>query len=185
MTSGIDFVLEPYPGLPFPEGVRVTGAARRGGSVLSLSWKLDGPSETLAVAPMVTLAERRDGLWEQTCFEFFLACPDRPGYREFNLSPAGHWNVYRFDGYRAGMTEETALGALPFTVSTHARGYELVADIDLTGLAIACEPWTVAISTVVLEPRGRISYWALSHPGSEPDFHHPDAFQLRLDPARN
>lgn len=183
--TATEFVLEPFPGSAFAEGVRVTGTARRGGSFLSLNWKLEGPSETLAIAPMPTLAERRDGLWEQTCFEFFLAGPDRPGYWEFNLSPAGHWNVYRFDGYRAGMTQETAFDALPFTVSSHARGYEVVADIDLSGLAIARESWTVAIATVVMEPRGRTTYWALSHPGSEPDFHHPGAFQLRLDPARH
>ena len=59
---------------------------------------------------------RRDRLWEETCFEFFLAVKNSPRYWEFNLSPAGHWNVYRFADYRQGMQEEPAFASLPFSV---------------------------------------------------------------------
>jgi len=33
----------------------------------------------------------------------------------FNLSPAGHWNIYRFEDYRQGMQEEMAF-VTPFSV---------------------------------------------------------------------
>jgi hypothetical protein len=173
----MNFVLEPYPGLPFPEGVRVSGTVRREGAILQLDWKLVGEA---AIPQPAAHPERRHGLWEATCFEFFLATAERPGYWEFNLSPAGHWNVYRFDGYRAGMTEEAPFDALPFAVSNRPGLCEAAVRFDTTGLGIAGDDWRLAVSTVVAEPTGRVTYWALSHPGAQPDFHHPEAFTVGL-----
>lgn len=178
--NAIDFVLEPYPGLPFPAGVRVSGKARREGAILFLDWRLEGPAGSLALPLPADRPERRRDLWEATCFEFFLASPERPGYWEFNLSPAGHWNVFHFDAYRAGMTDEAAFTTLPFSVSNRPGLCEVSACIDTTGLGLAAAPWQLAVSTVVAEPRGRVTYWAVSHPGAQPDFHHPDAFVIRL-----
>ena len=39
----------------------------------------------------------------------------------------------------------------------------------------------MGLSAVIEEKGGNMSWWALAHPGEEPDFHHPDGFQLRLD----
>jgi hypothetical protein len=38
---------------------------------------------------------------------------------------------------------------------------------------------------VIEDDQGRISYWALAHPASKPDFHHRDGFALVLagDPS--
>lgn len=174
-----DFVLEPYPGLPFPGGVQVSGMVRREGAALHLDWRLEGPAGSLALAPPAARPERRRELWEETCFECFLASPERSGYWEFNLSPAGHWNVFRFESYRAGMTDEAAVDALPFSVSNRPGICEVSVRIDTTGLGIASDPWRLAVATVVAEPAGRVTYWALSHPGPQPDFHHPDAFLLQ------
>lgn len=175
-----DFVLEPFPGLPFPAEVRVSGTARREGSALHLTWRLDASPGSLEISQPAARPERRRELWEETCFEFFLTSPARRGYWEFNLSPAGHWNVFRFDAYRAGMKDETAFEALPFSVSNRPGLCEVSARIDLVGLGIAAAPWQLAIATVVAEPGGRVTYWALSHPSSQPDFHHPEAFLVRL-----
>lgn len=176
----IAFDLAPYPGLPAPEGVRVSGEARRSGAVLVLRWRLDDPAGSLELPHLAARPERRRDLWEETCFECFLASPERPGYWEFNLSPAGHWNVYRFDAYRTGMTEELAVDALPFSVSRHPGGLEVDVRIDTTALGIAGAPWRLAVATVLAEPAGRVTFWALAHPGAEPDFHHPEAFGLAL-----
>jgi hypothetical protein len=43
-------------------------------------------------------------------------------------------------------------------------------------------PLRLALSTVVEDEHGRLSYWALRHPPGKPDFHHPDAFALDLEP---
>lgn len=174
------FVLEPAPGLPAPAGVRLSGTARREGALLRLTWRLDDPAAALALAPPAARPERRRDLWEDTCFECFLRSPARPGYWEFNLAPAGHWNVYRFAGYRAGMADEPAFDALPFSRSGIPGGCEVSTTIDTTRLGLAAAPWELAVATVLAEPGGRLTYWALAHPGTEPDFHHAEAFRLRL-----
>ena len=38
----------------------------------------------------------------------------------------------------------------------------------------------LALSAVIEETDGRLSYWALTHPAERPDFHHPDGFVLQL-----
>lgn len=176
----IAFDLAPFPGLPAPGGVQIAGTAARSGASLHLVWRLESPAGSLAPPGPIARPERRRALWEGTCFEFFLARAECPGYWEFNLSPAGHWNVYRFDAYRAGMTEETAFESLPFSVSRPPGRCEASACIDTTRLGIAASPWRLAVATVVSEPSGRVTFWALSHPGIEPDFHLPESFGLRL-----
>ncbi|MDB5095751.1 MAG: hypothetical protein JWM80_172, partial [Cyanobacteria bacterium RYN_339] len=101
-------------------------------------------------------------------------------YWEFNLSPDGHWNVYRFEGYRSGMQAEEALSALRFTVSRREDGCDMALGVDLAPLGLAAAAWQVAVAVVVAEAGGRVSFWALAHPGAEPDFHDPGAFVLRL-----
>lgn len=177
--SAVAFDLAPFPGQPAPEGVAIAGAASRAGGVLTLRWRLTAPEGAVAMdAPAPP--ERRFGLWEATCFEFFLASPGRPGYWEFNLAPAGHWNAYRLAGYRAGMVEEPAFAALPFAVSREPGACEVVVEADLAGLGLAAPPWRLAVATVVVGPDGGTSFWALAHPGAEPDFHDPDAFRIAL-----
>lgn len=176
------FELVPFPSSLVPAGVRVTGEARRIGALLALRWWLEAPHGAVTIAPPER-PERQDDLWQQTCFECFLAGEGLPGYWEFNLSPAGHWNVYRFTGYRAGMAEELAFATLPFSVVRESGRLEATLAIDLAPLGLAEVPWRLAIATVVAPAAGAPSYWALAHAGAEPDFHQPEAFALRLEPT--
>jgi hypothetical protein len=41
---------------------------------------------------------------------------------------------------------------------------------------------SLALSAVVEERNGALSYWALRHSPGKPDFHHPEAFALELAP---
>jgi hypothetical protein len=182
--TACNFVLEPFPDLPFPGGVRVSGQARRQGSELQLEWRLEGPVGLLALPLPESPPERRHGLWEATCFECFLASPDRPGYWEFNLSPAGHWNVFRFDGYRSGMRDETAFDALPVAVAHGPGTCHVSLRLDTTQLGIADDPWLLGISTVLAESDGHVTYWALLHPALQPDFHQAAGFRIGLGADR-
>jgi hypothetical protein len=38
----------------------------------------------------------------------------------------------------------------------------------------------LAVSAVIEESDGRVSYWALAHPPGKPDFHHADGFVVTL-----
>jgi hypothetical protein len=123
---------------------------------------------------------RRNLLWEETCFEFFVAARDSPRYWEFNLSPAGHWNVYRFEAYRQGIQEEMAFKSLPFTVRYSSDSLLLTLELSLDKILCAEQALEAAISAVIKTKDSRATYWALIHPGPHPDFHRRDSFTMQF-----
>lgn len=157
--------------------LRIEGRAQLDSRRLSLHYRLSGDLAAVRIPAPESSPERRDGLWQTTCLEFFVAVAGEEPYWEVNLSPAGHWNVYRLDGYRSGLRPEPAFAALPFNVSRTEDALELSVDCDLTPIVGPDQPLELAISVVVERVDGAIGYWALAHPGPEPDFHRRDAFR--------
>jgi len=149
----------------------------RCGARLDLRFELWG---RLAAVARARVPARRCGLWEDTCFEFFLAVRNSPEYWEFNLSPAGHWNVYNFSGYRQGMQETEAFTALPFAVRRRRDSLVLELELNLSRIIPADQALEGALAAVIKLQDGQRFYWALSHPGPHPDFHRRDAFIIEL-----
>ena len=169
------------------------GAVLGGRESLRLQYVLEADPALIRIPPPAADAGRTDKLWAHTCFEAFVAVPGSPRYLELNFSPSGQWAAYRFDSYRQGMAP--ALDAAPRVVVARGKDrLELHAEVQLGG-SFACldrgaEPsdplrLRLALSTVVEDREGRLSYWALHHPPGRPDFHHPESFSLALEPARN
>jgi hypothetical protein len=123
---------------------------------------------------------RQDRLWEETCFELFLGTADSGEYWEINLSPSGHWNVFRFTGYREGMREEPAYTSLPFDVRIVPDALELSMELDAGKIIPAGKTIEAGVAAVVGTIDGGNSHWALLHPASRPDFHRRDGFALIL-----
>lgn len=125
---------------------------------------------------------RTDALWRTTCFEAFARARADPSYFEFNVAPSGAWAAYRFDAPRAGM--RAAEGARAPEVATAVDGDTLTVDIalDFAGAPelSTSSTWRLAVSAVIEETNGAISYWALRHPPGPADFHHPDGFVIEL-----
>ena len=135
---------------------------------------------TQIVIPDPEAPTRQDDLWQTTCFEFFLGIQNSPSYWEFNLSPAGPWNVYRFDDYRQGMQEEPAFTALLFQVRRQRNILDLTLELDLSAISAVDQILDVAIATVIQHTDGRITYWAIAHPGPQADFHRRDSFLIKV-----
>lgn len=145
---------------------------------LRLRWRVEG-AQGLVVPPFAGRG-RDDGLWQTTCFELFVRERAGPGYVEFNLSPSERWNAYRFADYRAEQ-EEFALPQEPNCTLRHGSSFAIFdAAIPFVSL-FGAEP-DIATSAVIEERGGVLSYWALAHPGSEPDFHAPACFAATLPP---
>ncbi len=53
--------------------------------------------------------------------------------------------------------------------------------LECLPLAPLCARLQLALSAVIEDKQGVLSYWALTHPPGKPDFHHPDAFVLELE----
>lgn len=171
------FTLEPFRPDSAHPAVTVAGMIGRSSNTLSIAYELRGDLEQVAIsAPEAP--ERKDNLWEETCFEFFLAPAGVDGYREFNLSPSGHWNVYRFESYRSGMEEDRRISSLPFRLMREPGTLRLSLDVDLAEIGLENRPLSVGIAVVIRAVAGEVSYWALAHPGPQPDFHRKDGFVI-------
>ena len=154
--------------------------ARDGG--IAITYLIKGQISRLSL-PAKSAPSRVDGLWQHTCFEAFVAVKGAPAYREFNFAPCGQWAAYAFQHYRDG-------GPLPrasdpkITVRTSENSFELDAIIQRESLPLLPPNarLLLALSAVIEENDGVVSYWALNHPPGRPDFHHPIAFVLEIDP---
>ncbi|BAZ17250.1 hypothetical protein NIES4071_91280 [Calothrix sp. NIES-4071] len=173
------FSLQPFPNTQVLFNLKITGNIARHENLLTISYTLVGDIQQVDIAPPETPARKHE-LWQDTCFEFFIGAKNSPGYWEFNLSPAGHWNIYRFDNYRQGMQEETAFTTLPFKVQQGADFFALTLDVDLAKIIPIDQAIEVAITTVIKSTNNDVTYWALTHKGAEPDFHLRESFVLKL-----
>ncbi len=174
--NGQTFSLQPFSGTELPD-FNISGNITRNVNQLTIRYILSGNLQDLAIAPRSNTPVRKHELWANTCFEFFLGIPHSTRYWEFNLCPSGNWNVYRFDGYRQGMQEETAFTTLPFSVQSQSDSLALTLNVDLE--QISRQPLEVAITTVI-NLNSQVTYWALTHTGIEADFHLRDSFIIKL-----
>jgi hypothetical protein len=135
--------------------------------------------------PSIAAAERAEELWRHTCFELFIGTSAASEYYEFNFAPSKRWAVYRFDGYRSGMTVATEIDAARIEVQSAPDRYTLQASVPIGRLSdfSRTSTWRLGLSAVIEDKAGRMSYWALAHPPGKPDFHHRDCFVHELSPA--
>lgn len=172
--------LVPFESDPALAAFDLSADVARSAQLLQLRFRLAGPLALLAIPEPAAAPERRDGLWQATCFEAFWAEAGAEPYWELNLSPAGHWNLYRLDGYRQGLAEEQAFSSLPFQIHHGPAELVLVVELPLPPALGPQTPLELAITAVLAQADGNVSFWALVHPGSEADFHRRDGFLLEL-----
>jgi hypothetical protein len=127
---------------------------------------------------------RTDGLWRHTCFEAFIGTPATASYYELNFAPSRQWAIYGFNAYREGMSSPDVES--PPQISVRRFDERLEIDVampllHLSGLRDA-RRLRLALTAVIEEDSGTLSYWALRHPPGKADFHHPDGFVLELEP---
>ena len=177
---GHAFTLVPFPDPQIP-AVSLIGNLVLENHVLVLRYSLSGDIESVLLPAISVTPGRKDDLWKATCFEFFLAIRDQPGYWEFNMSPSGDWNVYRVDAYRrVGFREETAVSKLPFALRKESDGIMIEVSVNLSSIIPLEAELQIGITAIVQEKDGRETYWALAHPAPYADFHLRESFILAL-----
>lgn len=161
----------------------ISAELRTHGESLRLRYTLRGDTSALRI-PAPAAPTPHDGLWQHTCFEAFVAANSEPDYREFNFSPSSQWAAYRFSGERVRDAEaearERALPMPPPMIETTPSALTLTVRLPVAGLPRSPAVLNIGLCAVIEERDGRLSYWALHHPGERPDFHHRDGRTLRL-----
>ncbi len=165
-------MLKPFSSENAPRDCRINALLSKEGASLKVAFEVTAILTDLNILDLEPAkAQRKDKLWEHTCFEIFLAQKNEPNYWEFNLSPSGNWNVYSFTDYRKGMKPEILFDALPFDVKILSdRKLKLETAIDLRFIQ-EYSYLNVGLSAVIEPNDGVISYWSVDHPKDIPDFH--------------
>jgi hypothetical protein len=161
---------------------RVTGVEARliglDSSWLRVRWRVEG-SQSLVV-PAFAGRGRADDLWRTTCFELFLRPGGGDAYVELNLSPSERWAAYDFRAYRDGMQDRAASREPDCTLRVGSSF--AIFDAAIPRDLLPELPVAANFAAVIEEEGGAISYWALAHPNSKPDFHDPACFTAELAP---
>jgi hypothetical protein len=149
--------------------------------LLTLRYVLRADMSRIRLGSEVTPAPA-EGLWKHTCFEAFIQPAGSAGYYEFNFAPTREWAVYRFSGYRDGMTAMALANPPDIAVTRGADLVELAVTFPqpLSAAEGAAPRPRLAVTAVVEEDSGRLCYWSGRHPQGKPDFHHPDGFAFEL-----
>ncbi len=178
--SSLQFNLVPLHALVSAPDLQISGLITRESNLLTIEYTMSGNLKEIIIPEQAMNPGRKRGLWEETCFELFIGAINSTVYWEVNLSPGGHWNVYRFKNYRLGMEEEPAFSSLPFKVLKQEESLHLSLNVDLNKIAGSELNLNVGISTIVKSTNGRTAYYSLSHPKPEADFHNRAGFIIAL-----
>ncbi len=146
--------------------------------LLWVRYQVDADSLSVALKAHVE-PERRDGLWQSTCFEIFLKYADQDTYLEYNFSPSGHWAAYCFESYRKGMADLPVLKPPEIHIDAGEHWFSVEATVSLPA-AWGARPLFANITAVIADADGALRYWAIKHPETQADFHNPDCFVLPL-----
>jgi hypothetical protein len=179
------FSLKAFRPADMPQRLRhlkITGTITRQSNILSVTYVILGLPAEIMIPVSADMPARKYALWEQTCFEFFLAPKDSDRYWEFNLSPAGHWNVFSFESYRRDMKEEPAFKSLTPDIRKREDYFRLCLKLDLSRITPPDRTLEVAVSAVIKTVNNETTYWALTHTGLHADFHRRDSFTIELAP---
>jgi hypothetical protein len=153
---------------------------------LRLKYKVIGPAGRLALPAPTATPARREGLWEHTCFELFLALPGYDSYWEWNFSPSGDWALFEFTGPRL-RSQPQPMAKAPRIREGH-DGAQLSIEVLLDPRCSALIDWAfqnkvvceASVTAVLEQADGSKSYWAAKHAGVKPDFHDRNSFIFRL-----
>ncbi|MGH7896132.1 MAG: DOMON-like domain-containing protein [Candidatus Binatia bacterium] len=177
--------LVPHPSTPERVWRVAARAERRAGGELRLRYELEGALAGVRI-PRPGALRRGEELWRHTCFEVFLAAEDKPGYVELDFSPSREWAAYAFVRYRAGgaLTDSRLVPQVVVRRESDVLAVDVLVALEDLTVSYRDAVLRVGLSAVVESKAGRCSYWALRHPGLKPDFHHEEAFALRLEAPR-
>jgi len=174
------FRLSPYLVNNIPR-IEIAGEITRANNQLSIRYEIHGETDQIVFPAKSESPLRKDDLWKATCFEFFIAIPNQPDYWEFNMSPSGNWNIYHMDAYRRiGFREEPIITQLLFEFKKSTGGYALDLLVDLDSIIQSRQVLQVGITAIIQTNDGNETYWALTHPGSQADFHLRESFIISL-----
>ena len=169
-----------HPASPCPIALEIVASAEFAeDNQLCLRYLLTGDLAAIRF-PSPQAASAADNLWQHTCCEAFIGLTGDTAYREFNFSPSSQWAAYRFNDYRVRDKRFQPPAFPQITCQQDDSRYELEVQLPQVLLSKANE-LQLGLSAVIEFKNGDKTYWALSHPAAQPNFHLRASFALALN----
>lgn len=167
------FSLIPFDSFSAPN-ISIEAELNQNSDCLFLSFRINNEFNLVDHGNGTPKKERVTGLWEKTCFELFIK-NESGQYLEFNFSPVFEWDCFYFNrkGESLKRWEKMQMPVTDILLSEADFLHFSVIKKDFfpEGFFDSGRDLQVGISSVIKEKSGRLSYWALSHADSRPNFH--------------
>ena len=122
-------------------------------------------------------------LWEKTCFELFIKNKNNQ-YIEFNFSPNFEWNSFYFNKQGDALKELDRMQMPETDILLSSDHFFIFANIKKEFFPkeffLESPELEAGMTCVIKEKTGTMSYWALSHADTRPNFHHFDSFKYKF-----
>lgn len=137
-----------------------------------ISYKLQGELAALDLGTGTPKHARVIKLWEKSCFELFIKNA-HDSYMEFNFSPDFEWNAFYFAKKGDALAEYARMDKVDFDILLSLDVFHLIVKIDKKKFPLDFfqGPLKVGITSVIKNKQSELSYWALSHCDTRPNFH--------------
>ena len=161
--------------------MKVSGNLQLSKTQLNISFQLTGSINALQLPEESSTPSRTDKLWENTCFEVFVARPQDQNYWEYNISPSHNWAVFHFTEYRSAKSDELSVDKIMIkSHSVSPNQYQIHSNLPLPE-ALHGKNLQIGVSTILRDRQNSIYYYALAHLRQNPDFHDRNCFTLLLN----
>lgn len=146
-----------------------------------ISYSLSGDIAQIDLEDGTPKRERIIGLWQKTCFELFIK-NNKDQYIEFNFSPVFEWNCFFFNKKGDPLCEFPLMKEVKFDILRSAEVFKVIVEIDRKSFPenFFDGEMLAGITTVIKEKSAKVSYWALSHNDTRPNFHHFESFKCKF-----
>jgi len=142
---------------------------------VSIEYYISGKIDTIQIPEIQKTPQRKDFLWQNTCFEFFIADAKKTNYYEINISPSGDWNFFEMDDYRVGKRESNLINDIKIDFNKNTKIIKLIANITFQKVFFTPDT-LINISSVIINLKNETSYWSINHKNTKPDFHFKNNF---------
>ena len=152
-----------------PSDLHVEASIKRIGDEFMISYEVSGAENKISWPAPSHYPQRKDKLWEKTCFEFFLADKKSKCYLEFNFSPSGDWQCYRFFSYRSHPIRPR----ITAPIINQIDKMKLIVKLNYGSIITLfgnLDSLEYSLNACLLEGKKQ-SFWAKSHSKDESDFH--------------
>lgn len=176
------FSLIPHAFLPAPD-ITIETELNLNSESVYISYRIKKNLPLIDLGSSTPNKARRVSLWEKTCFELFIKNKNDQ-YIEFNFSPNFEWNCFYFNKKGDALKEWEQMPRPETDILLSSEHFFLFVDIRKEffpkGFFEIGSELSAGITSVIKDTSGSMSYWALSHADTRPNFHHFDSFKYKF-----